>query len=64
MKTVYYLPFTYIKPDRLNVANVLSDIHLAIRVFKDNFFKDQDVLIIPSFSGKEGLECMPERLNN
>lgn len=65
MTTVYYLPFAELSATNILVPTVSTDVVDTINKFKQTFLKDyEDIIVVPSFNGKEGFECMPERLNN
>ena len=62
MKTVYYLPFNDIPSRQLSPAT-MKKIKTTVESFKESFLKDNpNVVVMPSFNGKEGFECLP--LNN
>ena len=64
MKTVYYLPFNA-QATSLLEGPTSQDIVNTINKFKETFLKGhEDIIVVPSFNGKEGFECMPETLNN
>ena len=62
MKAIYYLPFDRKATDIQN-PNTKYQIDTSIKIFTDNFIpKNMNVLVVPSFNGKEGLESIPEKL--
>jgi hypothetical protein len=58
VKYVYYLPVS-LEPGDVRITKTLQD-------FKSNYlkqFEDEAIVVVPSFVGREGIECLPFQIN-